>query len=92
MCIDAYMKTLLLKIMEASEEQQKDVWHNGRFLEKWAGEDTLACFPIVLRKTMVLHILKRLRGMRHCRLRSICQMLNEPWKAPHYYLAQKAKV
>lgn len=42
MCIDAYMKGLLLKIMEASEWDSKDVWHNGRFLEKWASGDTLA--------------------------------------------------
>lgn len=42
MCIDAYMKGLLLKMIEASEEDHKDVWHNGRFLEKWASEDTVA--------------------------------------------------
>ncbi|MBQ6890266.1 MAG: aminoglycoside 6-adenylyltransferase [Oscillospiraceae bacterium] len=41
MCIDAYMKGLLLKIMELRSSGQVDVWHNGRFLEKWAGADTI---------------------------------------------------
>ena len=57
MCIDAYMKRLLLKMMEASEEDHKDVWHNGRFLEKWASKDTVSalndCFARYDRKEMI---------------------------------------
>lgn len=41
MCVDAYMKNLLLKMLEASEADSKDVWHNGRFLEKWTGDDVV---------------------------------------------------
>ena len=57
MCIDAYMKGLLLKIIEESEADNKDVWHNGRFLEKWAGGDTIAelgnCFAHYDRENML---------------------------------------
>ncbi len=50
MCIDSYLKNYLLKIIELYEtsSKQSDVWHNGRFLEKWAGEEIIealgACF------------------------------------------------
>lgn len=58
MCIDSYMKGLLLKIMEAGECDRKDVWHNGRFLEKWAEADTLdalgASFAHYNREDMIL--------------------------------------
>lgn len=39
MCIDAYLKERLLKILELKKVSSTDVWHNGRFLEKWAGEE-----------------------------------------------------
>lgn len=42
MCVDAYMKELLLKMLEAARADGDDVWHNGRFLERWAGEDVVA--------------------------------------------------
>lgn len=60
MCIDAYMKNLLLKMLEESEADTKDVWHNGRFLEKWAGDDVVAaldgCFAHYDRADMVLSL------------------------------------
>lgn len=41
MCIDSYMKNKLLRIIEMyalSCNKDIDVWHNGRFLDKWAGD------------------------------------------------------
>ena len=39
MCVDAYLKNYLLKAMElyCCEIEGKDVWHDGRFIDKWAG-------------------------------------------------------
>ena len=42
MCVDGYLKTLLLRILEQSRCGAKDVWHNGRFLEQWAQPETVA--------------------------------------------------
>ena len=41
MCVDAYLKNYLLKAMElyCYEIEGKDVWHDGRFIDKWAGEE-----------------------------------------------------
>lgn len=38
MCINAYLKNSLLKIIElqAIVNGCEDVWHDGRMLEKWA--------------------------------------------------------
>lgn len=43
MCIDAYLKNHLLRITEfkCSKCDGRDVWHNGRFFEKWADESTV---------------------------------------------------
>ena len=43
MCVDAYMKNHLLKMIELNrvKDENIDVWHSGRFLEKWAGEETV---------------------------------------------------
>lgn len=40
MCVDAYLKNYLLKAIElyCYEIEGKDVWHDGRFIDKWAGE------------------------------------------------------
>ncbi len=40
MCIDAYLKNHLLKMMEmyTVNKYASDVWHDGRFLDKWADE------------------------------------------------------
>lgn len=42
MCIDAYLKRLLLRVIELACCTEADVWHDGRFLDSWAGEDTIA--------------------------------------------------
>lgn len=42
MCIDAYMKRLLLQVLELDCCMDADVWHEGRFLDLWAGEETSA--------------------------------------------------
>lgn len=40
MCVDAYLKNHLLRAIEwyCAEFEGKDVWHDGRFLDTWAGE------------------------------------------------------
>ncbi len=42
-CIDAYLKKLLLKIIEEYQlcMGTEDVWHDGRFLERWADNTVL---------------------------------------------------
>lgn len=40
MCIDSYLKTRLLKIIE-QYHSDKDVWHDGRFIDKWADAQIL---------------------------------------------------
>ena len=42
MCMDAYMKRLLLRVIELDRCREADVWHEGRFLDRWAGEETTA--------------------------------------------------
>ncbi|MGN0165520.1 MAG: aminoglycoside 6-adenylyltransferase [Lachnospiraceae bacterium] len=44
MCVDAYLKNNLLKIIEAysSIKNNVDVWHDGRFLDRWAEKEILA--------------------------------------------------
>lgn len=45
MCVNAYLKFHLLKVMElyfGGGEDFADVWHDGRFLEKWADSQTLS--------------------------------------------------
>ncbi len=41
MCIDAYLKSYLLKMIElySFEKNHCDVWHDGRFLDEWADAD-----------------------------------------------------
>ena len=43
MCIDAYLKNHLLSVIEYNGflSDNKDVWHCGRFLEKWAKQGVL---------------------------------------------------
>lgn len=59
MCIDAYMKNYLLKIIELdrAKTDNLDVWHSGRFLEKWAGEKTVKaladCFSHYEKEDMI---------------------------------------
>ena len=44
MCIDGYLKDRLLSVMEYHRYQlyNQDVWHCGRFLEKWAGDENIS--------------------------------------------------
>ena len=43
MCIDAYLKGHLLSVIELNRylTDKADVWHNGRFFEKWAGSENV---------------------------------------------------
>ena len=42
-CVDTYLKNRLLRMMELYRHKTTnvDVWHDGRFLENWAGEEIL---------------------------------------------------
>ena len=42
MCIDAYLKRLLLRMIELARCGERDVWHDGRFLDHWADAETVA--------------------------------------------------
>lgn len=44
MCLDSYLKNLLLKVLEvhATAKNHADVWHDGRFLDRWADEEIRA--------------------------------------------------
>lgn len=59
MCIDAYLKNYLLKIIEmySVSKYQVDVWHDGRFLDRWAEKEILSdlkkCFAHYDREDMV---------------------------------------
>jgi aminoglycoside 6-adenylyltransferase len=50
MCLDSYMKNHLLRIIEmyTISVNKADVWHSGRFLEKWADKEIIdrlrSCF------------------------------------------------
>lgn len=63
MCIDSYLKNYLLKIIETYtlSESKKDVWHCGRFLEKWADKDIVdelkTCFAHYDRSDMILSLI-----------------------------------
>lgn len=41
MCLDSYLKNLLLKVLavHAATKNHADVWHDGRFLDRWADEE-----------------------------------------------------
>ncbi|MDE6719642.1 MAG: aminoglycoside 6-adenylyltransferase [Treponemataceae bacterium] len=43
MCVDSYLKNRLLKMLELYRYKSCgiDVWHDGRFLEKWAGDEII---------------------------------------------------
>ena len=41
MCIDAYLKRLLLRVLELARCVSADVWHDGRFLDRWAGNEAV---------------------------------------------------
>ena len=79
MCIDAYLKRLLLGIIELHADHRTDVWHDGRFLDRWADSDVTdalaGCFAhyersdmvSALRRTMLLFCrLAREAAHSHC--------------------------
>lgn len=59
MCIDAYLKNYLLKVIEvySVSKHHVDVWHDGRFLDRWAEQDILVklaqCFAHYNKEDMV---------------------------------------
>ena len=59
MCIDAYLKNYLLKMIEmySVSKYHVDVWHDGRFLDRWAEKEILSdlekCFAHYDREDMV---------------------------------------
>lgn len=59
MCLDSYLKDHLLRVMEMYmiSVNNADVWHNGRFLEKWADEEIIrelrSCFAHYDREDMI---------------------------------------
>ncbi len=59
MCIDAYLKNYLLSVIEYNRyiSDNVDVWHCGRFLERWAGDDNVSalknCFAHYDKEDMI---------------------------------------
>ncbi len=47
MCIDAYLKNYLLRMTEMYSvcRYNTDVWHDGRFLDRWADDDVKGSLP-----------------------------------------------
>jgi aminoglycoside 6-adenylyltransferase len=43
-CVDSYMKRYLLRMIElyCSKTTNADVWHDGRFIDSWAGEEIIS--------------------------------------------------
>lgn len=39
LCVDGYLKNLLLRMLEQYCADSRDVWHDGRFLDRWAPPD-----------------------------------------------------
>lgn len=74
MCIDAYLKNYLLKMIEmySVSKYHADVWHDGRFLDRWDEKEILSdlekCFAHYDREDMVSALLATL-GL-FCRLAS----------------------
>lgn len=63
MCIDAYLKNYLLKMIEMYSVSKHcvDVWHDGRFLDRWAEKEILVdleqCFAHYNKEDMVAALL-----------------------------------
>lgn len=63
MCIDAYLKNHLLRMMEmyCASKYQADVWHDGRYLDRWAEKEILeslkTCFAHYDKEDMVAALL-----------------------------------
>lgn len=67
MCIDAYLKKHLLNIIEVYSAcaYRVDVWHDGRFLDRWADDETReelkGCFAHYDREDMICALKATLR-------------------------------
>lgn len=59
MCLDAYLKGHLLRILEVYTacKYHTDTWHDGRFLDRWADDETKnelkKCFAHYDREDMI---------------------------------------
>lgn len=91
MCIDAYLKRILLKILECKvlSSEKSDVWHEGRFLEKWADEDTVNalgnCFAHYEKNDMVFALFNTaLLFGKNARKTAIINGYNYPHMAERY--------
>lgn len=74
MCVDAYLKNYLLKMIEvySASKYHTDVWHDGRFLDRWAEEsirnDLKKCFAhydkedIIVALSSTMKLFGRLAG------------------------------
>ena len=91
MCIDAYLKKYLLKMIEmySVSKYHVDVWHDGRFLDQWAEMEILSdlekCFAHYDREDMVSSLLATLDLF--CRLASQTAEMKEykyPKEAENY--------
>ncbi len=100
MCIDSYLKNYLLKMIEmySVSKYHIDVWHNGRFLDRWAEKEILSdlekCFAHYDRADMLSALSATLALF--CRLAGQTAEIKEykyPTEAESYtkYLLEKVK-
>lgn len=91
MCIDAYLKNYLLKMMEMYSvyNYNVDVWHHGRFLDRWVDDgikDELKnCFAHYERDDMISALLATLKLFKRL-AKAVSQMknINYPKDAEEY--------
>ena len=100
MCIDAYLKNYLLRMIEmySVSRYQVDVWHDGRFLDRWAEKEILSdlkkCFAHYDREDMLSALSATLNLF--CRLAGQTAEMKEykyPIEAENYtkFLLEEAK-
>lgn len=91
MCIDAYLKHHLLKMMEmySANRYNVDVWHDGRFLDKWVDDEIKNelknCFAHYERDDMISALLATLKLFKRL-AKAVSQMknINYPKNAEEY--------
>lgn len=91
MCIDAYLKNYLLKMMEmySASRYNVDVWHDGRFLDRWADEkiknELKNCFAHYEREDMIEALLATLQLFKRL-AKEVAMMknINYPKEAEEY--------
>lgn len=91
MCLDAYLKNYLLKMIEMHSVciRSADVWHDGRFLDLWADDKTkeslTKCFAHYDRQDMISALFET--SKLFCRLAkdvAIIRKFNYPENAVNY--------